>query len=224
VIGANRDMVQRARAQAGNLAHALRSPLAILAAEAERLAGEGQAAAAEAILHECRAMRRQIDHQIARARAAANRTIAGPKVAAAPLVGEVLSAIARLHAGRAIAFGNHVPSGLDVACDPDDLQEILANLLDNAAKWARSEVEASARTLDGQAEIVVEDDGPGIPADQRRAVFGLGTRLDERPSGAGLGLAIVRDLVALYGGSVELGASRLGGLKVTLRLPRPRDS
>jgi signal transduction histidine kinase len=219
VLGANRDMLQRARAQAGNLAHALRTPLSILAAEAERLAAEGSPQAAEAILQETRAMRRQIDHQIARARAAAHRTVAGPRVAAAPLAGEVLSAIARLHAGRGLAFANDVPAELEVACDPDDLQEILANLLDNAAKWARSEVRIRARAVGGQAEFAVEDDGPGIPPDQRRAVFDLGARLDERPAGAGLGLTIVRDLVDLYDGAVELGSSPLGGLEATVRLP-----
>lgn len=219
VLAANRDMLQRARAQAGNLAHALRTPLSILTAEAERLATEGHAEAAEAILQECRGMRRQIDHQIARARAAAHRTVAGPRVAVAPLAGEVLSAIARLHAGRGLAFANQVPAGLEAACDPDDLQEILANLLDNAAKWARGEVEVSARAAEGHAEILVEDDGPGVPEDQRQAVFGLGARLDERPAGAGLGLTIVRDLVDLYDGTVELGSSRLGGLKATVRLP-----
>lgn len=221
VIRVNREMIQRARAQAGNLAHALRTPLAILSGEAERLEREGKTEAAESILQECRAMRRQIDHQIARARAAANRTIAGPQVQAAPVAGEVVSAIARLYAERPIAFANDIPADLEVACDPDDLKEILANVVDNAGKWARSEVRIAARRVDDHAEFVVEDDGPGVPEAKRAAVFNLGERLDERPSGSGLGLTIVRDLVALYDGTVVLGASRLGGLKVTLSLPRP---
>lgn len=222
VIRVNREMIQRARAQAGNLAHALRTPLTILSTEAERLAREGDTEAAAAILRECRAMRRQLDHQIARARAAANRTIAGPQVNAAPLAGEVVSAIARLYQERVIAFANDVPADLAVACDPDDLKEILANLLDNAGKWARSQVRISARILDGRAEFVVEDDGPGVPEGKREAVFNLGERLDERPVGSGLGLTVVRDLVALYDGTVALGDSALGGLMVTLTLPRPR--
>lgn len=221
VIRVNRQMIQRARAQAGNLAHALRTPLTILSSEAERLAREGNAEAADAILHECRAMRRQIDHQIARARAAANRTIAGPQVKAAPTAGEVVSAIARLYADRQLAFANDIPADLDVACDPDDLKEILANVLDNAAKWARSQVRISGRPLDGHAEFVIEDDGPGVPPAKRMAVFNLGERLDERPSGSGLGLTIVRDLVALYDGEVVLGDAKLGGLEVKLSLPRP---
>jgi signal transduction histidine kinase len=224
VIRVNREMIQRARAQAGNLAHALRTPLTILTSEAERLAREGKAEAAEAILQECRAMRRQIDHQIARARAAANRTIAGPQVQAAPLVGEVVAALGRLYADRQIVFTNDVPAELEVACDPDDLQEILANILDNAGKWARSQVAIRGRALDGHAEFVVEDDGPGIPEEKRRIVFDLGERLDERPSGSGLGLTIVRDLVALYDGFIVLEDSALGGLKVVLGLPRPRPS
>lgn len=223
VIRVNREMIQRARAQAGNLAHALRTPLSILNAEAERLAREGKAQAAEAILQECRAMRRQIDHQIARARAAANRTVAGPQVKAAPVAGEVVSAIARLYGDRAVAFANDVPADLEVACDPDDLKEILANLVDNAGKWAMSRVRISGRPLEAEAEFLVEDDGPGVPKAKRGAVFDLGERLDERPSGAGLGLTIVRDLVALYDGTVGLSESSMGGLRVTLTLPRPAD-
>lgn len=224
VIRINREMIQRARAQAGNLAHALRTPLTILSAEAERLAREGRPDAADAILQECRAMRRQIDHQIARARAAANRTIAGPQVKAAPLAGEVVSAIARLHAARAVAFANDIPADLEVACDPDDLKEILANVLDNAAKWAKGQVRISGLALDRQAEFVIEDDGPGVPAAKRTTVFNLGERLDERPTGSGIGLTVVRDLVALYDGAVVLGESSLGGLKVTLTLPCSRST
>jgi signal transduction histidine kinase len=224
VIRINREMIQRARAQAGNLAHGLRTPLSILTSEAERLAREGKTEAAEAILQECRAMRRQIDHQIARARAAANRTIAGPQVKAAPLVGEVVSALGRYYADRHVVFVNDVPSDVDVACDPDDLMEILANILDNAGKWAKGRVTITAALLDGRAEFVIEDDGPGIPQGKRATVFNLGERLDERPAGSGLGLTIVRDLVALYDGSIRLDSSPLGGLRVTVRMPRPRKA
>jgi len=221
VIRFNREMIQRARAQAGNLAHALRTPLTILSGEADRLAREGKTEAAEAILQECRTMRRQIDHQIARARAAANRTIAGPQVRAAPLVGEVVAAVGRLYAERGIAFTNDVDAELEVACDPNDLQEILGNLLDNAGKWARSEVRITAQTMARAVEFVIEDDGPGVPAAERLKVFGIGERLDERPAGAGLGLAIVRDLANLYDGSIRLEESDLGGLRAVVTLLRP---
>jgi signal transduction histidine kinase len=221
VIRFNREMIQRARAQAGNLAHALRTPLTILSGEADRLAREGKPEAAAAILQECRVMRRQIDHQIARARAAANRTIAGPQVRAAPLIGEVVGAVGRLHADRGVVFANDVDADIEVDCDPNDLQEILGNLLDNAGKWARSEVRITGHADTRAVEFAVEDDGPGVPEAERAKVFGIGERLDERPSGGGLGLAIVRDLVDLYDGTIRLEQGGLGGLRAVVRLPRP---
>jgi signal transduction histidine kinase len=219
VIRANREMIQRARAQAGNLAHALRTPLTILSGEAERLAREGRTDAAAAILQECRSMSRQIDHQIARARAAANRTIAGPQVKAAPLVGELVAALGRLHADRGVVYANDVEAELEVACDPNDLQEILGNLLDNAGKWADRAVRIAGKAEAGLAAFTIDDDGPGIPPERRSAVFDIGERLDERAGGGGLGLAIVRDLVDLYGGDIVLSESPEGGLRARVRLP-----
>jgi signal transduction histidine kinase len=169
-------------------------------------------------------MRRQIDHQIARARAAAARAGPGAHVRPAAAAGMIISALGRLHAARGLAFENELQPTLALACDPDDLNEMLANLVDNAAKWAASRVRLSDRPAarPGYAEIVVEDDGPGVPSDKREAVFGVGERLDEQKPGAGLGLAIVRELAELYGGRAGLEASRLGGAAAVLELPLAR--
>lgn len=226
LIESNREMVRRARAQAGNLAHALKGPLAILTDEAERLAQAGDRAAAEVLRRQCEAMSRQIDHQLARSRAAATRA-GGLGASASPseAAGEILSAMARLYAGRALAFDNALGPDLMVACDPQDLQEMLANLVDNAAKWAKGQVrlrEAPAERP-GMAAILVEDDGPGVAPEKRDAVFAIGERLDEQKPGAGLGLPIVRELAELYGGGVRLDRSPLGGLSAVLELPRASD-
>jgi signal transduction histidine kinase len=220
VILANREMIHRARAQAGNMAHALRTPLAVLSAEAQSLADRGQVEAAAAILVECRAMGRQIDYQIARVRAAASRAGIGAHSAPAAIVGQIFGAVGRLHADRGLIFTNEVPADLIVLCDPDDLHEMLANLIDNAAKWARREVRVTGSAAQpGVSRLSIEDDGPGIPQSRRSDVFKLGERLDERVAGGGLGLTIVRDLIELYGGAVTLADSPLGGAAAVVDLP-----
>jgi signal transduction histidine kinase len=219
LIVSQSDMVRRARAQAGNLGHALRTPLAILMAEARRLRAAGQLESADAILAECRAMTRQVDYQVARAHAAASR--AGPAAYASPAVeaNKVIGAMQKLWAGRTLIYRNDIPPDLMVGVNPDDLSEILGNLIDNAAKWAGREVRVTAKSPEAGGVLLVEDDGPGIPPEKRAAVFDAGERLDERKPGSGLGLAIVKDLVGLYGGNVTLGQSELGGLSVAVTLP-----
>lgn len=222
VIRANGEMIQRARAQAGNLSHALRSHLAILTENARRLKAAGHTEAAEAILVECQAMSRQVDYQVARARAAAPRAVIGAAVAPAAVAGEILSALGRLHGDRAITLTNDIAPDLRIACDPDDLFEMLANLADNAAKWARHEVRLHSEvTSEGLARLIVDDDGPGLPEDQWDSAFQLGVRLDERVAGGGLGLTIVRDLADLYGGRVYFARGGPVGARAVLELPRP---
>ena len=225
MLGANQEMVRRARAQAGNLAHALRGPLAILTDEARLLAETGANGPAEVLRQQCEAMTRQIDYQIARARAAATR--AGPAAHAFPAAaaGLIVSAVGRMHSARDLVYENQISPSLAVACDGDDLNEMLANLIENAAKWAGAQVRL--RDAPGSAadtvRILVEDDGPGVAPDKREAVFAIGERLDEQAPGSGLGLSIVRDLAELYGGAARLEQSDLGGVAAVLELPRARD-
>jgi signal transduction histidine kinase len=219
LIDSSSASVSRSRLIAGNLAHGLRTPLAILIDEADCLRKSGNAAAADTILHEAQRMQRQIDFHLARARNAAAQPLPG-RVASVPATLERLSgAFNRLHQQRQIAYLLEPGLDLNVACDPTDLTEILSNLLDNAGKWATSK--CSVRWYRDQAMVAIEidDDGPGLPDEEREAVFKVGTRLDDLMPGTGLGLAISRDLARIYDGDVALSAGPGGGLRVTVWLP-----
>ncbi len=230
------DSVARGRLQAGNLAHALKTNLALLANEAQALDSPDAATRAErgaAMVARIAQMRRHIDHHMARARAAASRGMPGlstPVIDSAAALARVMS---KLHAARALAITADAPPDLRFAGEREDLDETLGNLVDNACVWARSTVVIAARPASDGPEpnppdspspewlvVTVDDDGPGLPADRRAAVLMPGVRLDERVPGTGLGLAVTRDLARLYGGDLELLDSPLGGLRARLRLPR----
>jgi signal transduction histidine kinase len=219
LLEGNLEMLRRARTQAGNLAHALKTPLAILTDEAERMRASGQVEAAEVIILQCERMRRQIDYQIARARAAALKRAPGVAADVRSTLDPIVMALSRLYARRDVSFAVAYEDQPVVAVDAQDLSEILGNVLDNAGKWARSRAEVLVRRRGDFAEIIIDDDGPGLPPESYEHVFGLGERLDERTPGHGLGLSIVRDLVGLYEGRVALDVATLGGLRVTLTFP-----
>lgn len=224
MIELNKQMVQRARAQAGNLAHGLKTPLAVLTDEADRLAARGETAQAETIAQQCLRMRRQIDYQIARARAAASRSMPGVAAPVETAVTNIVSALKRLYAEKDLKFTFAVDQNCIALCDPMDLNEMLANLVDNACKWAKREVAITGAVdlVRNCAVINVDDDGPGLPPESMDVVFQIGERLDERVPGSGLGLPIVRDLAQLYGGAIRLEPSEKGGLKAVLTLPLAR--
>lgn len=223
LIDANEDVVRRARVQAGNLAHALKTPLAILIDEAHRMRPDDPSATV--IRRECEKMRRQIDYQLARARATAARDGATALAEVGRVLRLVVPALTRLHGPRGIAF-ELGEANLDrvAACESEDLEEILGNLLDNAGKWARGRVRVRVlpTTTDGREMLrfMIDDDGPGMPPGTRETVFEIGTRLDEQTAGSGLGLAIVRTVAGLYGGRVWIEDSDLGGASVRVELPQ----
>jgi signal transduction histidine kinase len=219
LLEAHATLVSRARVEAGNLGHNLRTPLALISGEAEQLAHGDNAEAAAFILDQCGRMQRQIDFQMKRAAAAGARG-AGAVPDLLAFVGPIVGAMRRLHAERMIAIDAVIAPGFSVRCDPGDLAEILSNLIDNACKWAVSCVDVSAVRVGTNTEIRVADDGPGIPEQQRSAVLDIGVRLDDTKPGTGLGLPISRDLVLLYGGALRLDAPERGtGLIVTVILP-----
>jgi signal transduction histidine kinase len=222
LIDTNAQMVVRARAQAGNLAHALKTPLAILMDEAYRLTNLGQHESAQVILQQCQRMQRHIDYQMARTRAAASRSVPGVNAMVLPAVRNIVSAMKRLYCAKNLSIEVDIAADCAAQCDPSDLGEMLANLVDNACKWCngRVRITAGADAKSAQAVIMVDDDGPGLPAEAREVVFRIGERLDERVPGSGLGLPIVRDLAGLYGGEIHLNDSPLGGLQAVLTLPR----
>lgn len=222
LIEAQTVLVARARVEAGNLGHNLRTPLALVISEAEQLALGGQPEAAAFILDQCGRMQRQIDYQMKRAAAAGGR---GTGIVAdlALFTSEIVDAMRRLHAGRDVTIVNGVPPRIAVPCDPGDLSEILSNLIDNACKWAGETVRIGAQPDAAWIEIVIADDGPGIPDDARDRVLGVGVRLDETKPGTGLGLAVSRDIAGLYGGTLDLGFNeRESGLRAIVRLPVAR--
>jgi signal transduction histidine kinase len=222
LIEVNAQLVLRARAQAGNLAHALKTPLALLTDEAWRLESRGQAESAAVISQQCQRMQRQIDYQIARARAAASRSVPGVVAPVMASVSNIVTAMKRLHDAKELRMDVDIDARCVALCDPMDLNEMLANLIDNACKWAVRAIGIRGYTDEGgnQVVILVEDDGPGLPAEAVDVVFGIGERLDEQVPGSGLGLPIVRDLAQLYGGEIRLERSTMGGLRAILQLPQ----
>ena len=200
-------LIARARAESGNLAHNLRTPLALITDEAEQLRLAGQETSGDFLLARCEAMQLQIDHHLARAAAAGTRG-AGTLTEVAPLDDQIVEAMRRLHMERGLDIMSVVPAGLWLPCDRGDLAEILSNLIDNACKWARGRVVVSA----GPDHVEVRDDGPGIPEGQRARVATIGTRLDMTKPGSGLGLAATTDLLRFYDARLDLGMAPEGGL------------
>ncbi|MFV0297293.1 MAG: ATP-binding protein [Hyphomicrobiaceae bacterium] len=223
LLDSTAQLVQRARTQAGNMAHGLKTSLAILTDEAATLKSQGVTRTADTLMTQCRRMQAHIDYQIARARAVAMRSVPGTIASGAKVAGDIMSALRRLHADRNLTCTVDLADDLTVAVDPQDLSEMLANLADNACIYARAQVKIrqAEPTRPGFIAIVIEDDGPGLPPEAYEAVFIVGERWDSRKPGSGLGLTIVRDLARLYGGDVALGRSGLGGLEVVLLLPAP---
>jgi len=211
--------VKRAVATAGDLAHGLKTPLALLAQVAEHSAAEGHAHLADSISQQVERMSRQVDYHLARSRAAASGAAGAPPCPVAECVEALVRTVQALYAGRGIAISTAVGPELRARVQREDLEEILGNLLDNACKWAKSRIVLEASKTGGMLLITLDDDGPGLTPAERSVVLERGVRLDEAAPGSGLGLAIVRDLVELYDGSISLEDSRMGGLRAQVLLP-----
>lgn len=211
------EQAEEARRHAGNLAHALKTPMSVLLNEAR-----GQAADLPASVEtQLATMRRHVDHHLARARALGRRAASSARAPVWSALEGVARAVERMHAGRDAVIDLVGDRGLVFRGERQDLEEMLGNLLDNAVKYGDGRVFVTVAAEPGpMIAVAIEDDGAGIPSGRRAELFGRGARLDTGQPGTGLGLAIVRDVAEIYGGSVELGTSEdLGGLLVTLRLP-----
>jgi signal transduction histidine kinase len=211
--------VRRAQAKAGDLAHGLKTPLAILTQEAERAKRQGHAELAVTIGPQIERMRRQIEYHLAQTRAAGSGVTPGVRASVRDSAEALSRTLQRLYADRALSIRIEASDEHFIRVQREDLDEMLGNLLDNACKWTKSRVTLSSHAGNGEVLIVVEDDGSGITPSLRETVLLRGVRADETAPGSGLGLAIVRELVELYGGAISLEESAMGGLKVTLRLP-----
>ncbi|HEY1305479.1 MAG TPA: ATP-binding protein [Vicinamibacterales bacterium] len=215
-----KDLVQRAIAKAGDLAHRLKTPLAVLSQEAQRAKRDGHRELAASLGSQVERMRTQIDYHLAHARAAASGATPGTHCHVLPSTDALSRTLKQLYTERGITIEVPVAPECAVRCQREDLEEMLGNLLDNACKWARARIIVrSCDTGAGFTLITVEDDGPGLAPAMRESVLQRGVRADEAVPGSGLGLAIVRDLAELYGGSIELAESPTGGLAARLRLP-----
>ncbi len=209
-------LIERARAQAGDLAHALKTPLTVLRNELEAEEAPDRALALEQI----ETMSDSVQHHLARARAAASANLLGVRADAAQAIGSLARTLPRIVSEREIAVDVTLESAtLLFAGEAQDLSEMIGNLLENACKWAAGRVAIQAACKGGRLTIAIGDDGPGIAPELRETALQRGSRLDERKPGSGLGLTIAQDLAKLYGGSLTLGQSPLGGLLVTVDLP-----
>jgi signal transduction histidine kinase len=208
---------EEARTHAGNLAHALKTPLTVLTNAASAHSPDLD----RTVLREASVMRRQVDHHLARARAVGRRAVGMARSNVMESAAAVERAVERLYPD--VRFDIDGSRTALVAVERQDLEEILGNLIENAAKYGGGSVFVTVDPAPHEAlcSVWVEDDGVGIAEEQRGDLFSRGARLDTNKPGTGLGLAIVRDVAQIYGGSVELDESEdLGGLLVRLRLPR----
>jgi signal transduction histidine kinase len=215
LLDQNAANLAHARGHVANLAHGLKTPLATLAM-AFGSTGSSPDARLAGLIED---MDRRIRHHLRRARAAA---LSGPvrtKVNLAGVVEDLVMVLGRLHAGKGVVFETEVLAGLGVACDRQDVEEMLGNLVENACRWCAGLVRVSARREDSSVVVMIEDDGPGLAPGDRSAVLQRGRRLDESEPGDGFGLPIALELAELYGGSIELEVSSLGGLAIRLVLP-----
>lgn len=213
----NQETVERQRTHVGNLAHALKTPISVMLTEAEQQPGP----LAEVVTRQTEAMRQQVDHHLRRARAAARIQGPGERTDVSEVLDELARTLERIFQDNGLEIDWDAPDDLYFLGERQDFMEIAGNGMENAGKWGRRRVRVRAAP-DGEAHLTltIEDDGPGLPPDRREEVVKRGARLDETAPGSGLGLSIVDELARAYRGSLELGDSRLGGLMLTVRLPR----
>jgi signal transduction histidine kinase len=221
LIDANRAILERARTQVGNLAHALKTPLSVMVNEADA----APSPLAAKVNEQARIMRDQISFYLDRARAAARGHALGAATPLAPSIEALLRTFIKIYGDRGVTFTAEVGAGLKFLGERQDLEEMIGNLLDNAGKWAKSRVSLSIAQEEGDDSghstlvVNIDDDGPGLEPHLRAQATERGRRLDETKPGSGLGLSIVVDLAAAYGGELVLDDSPAGGLRARLRLP-----
>ncbi|MDH6230060.1 signal transduction histidine kinase [Mesorhizobium soli] len=218
LIDNNRRIVERSRTQVGNLAHSLKTPLAVLLNEGRALGG----VKGKLIVDQAEAMQSQVEHYLQRARVAAQRDSVVYRTPVVPVLQRMVRVMTKLGPDTQLSLALPT-SEIVFGGEREDLEEVVGNLLENAMKWAKAEVRVSVETAPnsgtaGEFSIAIEDDGPGIPEEKARDALKRGKRLDETKPGTGLGLAIVADLIKEYGGQLMLERSALGGLKAIVQL------
>ena len=218
LLDQNAANLERARRHVANLAHGLKTPLATLALALEDSACDPTGR----LLPLVTIMDRRIRHHLTRARTAALGGAERSRVPLGPRITDHIAVFAKLYAEKTLRFGTQISPGAAVACDPQDLDEIIGNLLDNACKWSRHEVLITAATSGTLVTLTIEDDGPGLSGEQAVDMIRPGRRVDESAPGYGFGLPITRELADLYGGAFTLARSELNGLCARVTLPAAR--
>ena len=217
LVAHNQEVVERQRTHVGNLAHALKTPISVMLAEAQNHEGP----LGEVVRRQTDAMHGHVEHHLRRARAAARSQTQRERTAVAPVLDELARTLERIFQDKGVRIDWDADEDLFFQGERQDFLEIIGNVMENAAKWSKGRVRVVGTPGDeGKLMLMVEDDGPGLPADRRAEVLKRGARLDEATPGSGLGLSIVDELARAYGGDLALSDSRLGGLKVKLVLPR----
>ncbi|MEM9600133.1 MAG: sensor histidine kinase [Pseudomonadota bacterium] len=216
LIAHNRNVVERAQTHVGNLAHGLKTPIAVLRNEAEL----GTSVDPDVVRRQTDAMSAQVNHHLRRARAAARGQAIGLSSDADAVISALARTLPRIHRGKDLIIDVDGEAGLQFRGDKRDLEDMVGNLMDNAAKWTKGQIDVMRIAEDSELKIVIEDSGPGIPDTEIQTALKRGARLDEATPGSGLGLSIVDDLADAYGGSLSLSRSALGGLRAALTLPR----
>jgi signal transduction histidine kinase len=222
LIESNAEIIDRARTQVGNLAHALKTPLSVLTNEATSEKGAFAAKVAE----QTRIMGNQIGLYLDRARRAAKAHGLGAVTDVEPVIKALARTLERIHRDKGTTVRVKVTPGLKFRGEKQDLEELAGNLMDNACKWAKQRVRVTAAPMTGPSAdgrnwliLTVADDGPGLPPERRAEALKRGHRLDESKPGSGLGLSIVTETAAMYRGSVDLAESKWGGLAAQVKLP-----
>lgn len=221
LLAHNQEVVERQRTHVGNLAHALKTPLSVMLTEASQQPGQ----LAEVVERQAQTMREQVDHHLRRARAAARSQTSGERTPVEPILDELAVTLERIFQdkseGRGVEIDWRCPEDLCFQGEKQDFLEVVGNVMENAGKWCKGKIRVEAVPVgEARMTVTVDDDGPGLPPEERAQALKRGQRLDENAPGSGLGLSIVDELTRAYGGAVQLGESPMGGLRVILDLPR----
>ncbi|QIK36662.1 sensor histidine kinase [Caldichromatium japonicum] len=219
LLDARERAIERARAWTADLAHGMKTPLNVLAADAERLRRAGHPQLADDLEQLAETMRRQVERELIRARVRSGQIPTAVGADLGSTLRRIQQVLTRTPTGERLRWQMSVPAGIQVALMPEDLFELLGNLLENANKWAHTRVEVYVHLAPPEVMIEVADDGPGVDEVHWSRLGERGLRLDEQQAGHGLGLAIVRDVIDAYGGALAFGRAEAGGLSVRVRLP-----
>jgi signal transduction histidine kinase len=213
----NQEVVERQRTHVGNLAHALKTPISVMITEA----GQRPGPLAEVVSRQAEVMRQHVDHHLRRARAAARTQGQGERTDVSEVLDELARTLTRIFSDKGVSIDWDADENLYFLGERQDLMEIAGNAMENACKWCRGKVRARAAAKGpDQLTLSIEDDGPGLAAEQRETVVRRGARLDENAPGSGLGLSIIDELARAYRGELSLADSAMGGLKLVIDLPR----